>query len=990
MEHETSHVLTCDPQTDLLAVLADQVRTGQLIPDARDQPLFRWRIFLPTRRAVRRLEQLFVDRNGGNPLALPVIKPIGDIDEDANNASHRVPDAISSHGLLFEVMALLADWAERNPQFAIARDVAGSMTRIQHLAGSLVELLHQAETEERPLDGIDAVYDLDLAGHREAILDLLGVLKTALPQRLSEQNLIGPSDRRNRLIRLQAADIRQRPGLAPIIIAGSTGTNPATRDLMAAIAHDPLGRVILPGLDKGLGDADWLTLVPTHPQYNLRVLMQELDVPRSAVAEIGGSQMRQWLAREIMRPSLTAEPWHASLHGKSGKMQTALGGVSLIEAPDRHIEARSIALVLFHAVHQGHKSIALITPDRDLAIRVKSELRRWAITADDTRGEPLNASGRAQLLKLLADLVLSGFSSRALVAVLHHRLARFGMEVADYQRAKQLFEIHVLRQQGLARTNEDSDGLSAAFKRATLARTTSSHDRVNDEAWQLISTLIIRMQTAFAEIQSAVLASLGDHIRALRLCLELVAGDVEPVQGEMALETALQDIAAEQHRLPNLLLSDVLALLLAKLKSVTVRPVRQDSPIAIYGLLEARLMSCDVAVLGGLNETVWPASPDPGPWLNRPMRDAFGMQQPERDIGLTAHDFVSGLGHRQVYLTWSKRIGTEPAIPSRWVLRLRAVMAAGGIDTDQHCDPTYVQHATALDRASQFKPCDKPWPRPPVHTRPRRFSVTEIERLVRDPYSIYARRMLRLRSLDPVGQELDARLRGTLIHAALKHWNQQSPFGATPAPLTALIAAGTQAFETLNDDPDVAAFWWPGFLRMATWLSDQEKTYRADLAALHAETPGRTELTMAGEIFEITAIADRIDVLADGSARLIDYKTGQIPTPGQIKSGFSPQLTLEAAMLAAGGFSQAGKRRTSAAHYVRISAGRESGKILAIDSGDFDIGEIASRHWAGLQQRLATLLLPGTAFPPRVKLQFETRGSDDDHLSRFQEWSLAR
>ncbi len=983
MDPKAAHVLTCDTETDLLAVLADKVMNGSLLPAARDVPLFRWRIFLPTRRSVRRLEQLFFVHNGNRPLALPVIKPIGDIDDDVIETSHHVPAAISRHGLLFEVMSLVADWALRNPQFAIARDITGSLMRVRHLAESLVELLHQAETEERPFDGIDAVYERDLAGHREAILDLLGILKTSLPQRLGAQKLIGPSDRRNRLIRLQATDIRQRPGLHPVIIAGSTGTNPATRDLMAAVAFDPLGCVVLPGLDRGLADADWLQLAPTHPQSNLRAVLQDLAVARSEVSETGGGAARMWLAREIMRPTETSEPWHATLAGKATEMRAALTGVSLLEAPDRHIEARAIALVLRQAVYEGQKSIALITPDRDLAMRVKTELRRWAIRVDDTRGEALTATGQAQLLVLLADLLLSDFSSRALVAVLHDRLASFGMGDETCLRAKQLLDMHVLRQQGLALAG--SDGLDHALRRAALERV---HTAIpNDDDWQLIVELTARMRAAFAALASRAVVPLGLHMAALQECLELVTGRIALPP---ALETAFIALSVDDHRLPEMTCSDAVAIIVAQLASVTVRPAPQTGSVAIYGLLEARLMQCDVAVLGGLNETVWPASPDPGPWLNRPMRETFGLQQPERDIGLTAHDFVSGLGHKRVYLSWSKRIGMEPVIASRWMLRLRAVMEAGGIESKLHCDPNPIALALAIDKAQDFQPGAKPWPQPPVHLRPRAFSVTEIERLVRDPYAVYARRMLRLRPLDRIGQEPDARLRGTLIHAALKQWNELRPSGATPAPLAALLDAGARSFAPLADDPDVTGFWWPGFQRMATWLFEQETGYRADLQLIHAETTGILDFPVAGETFTLKAIADRIDILADGRARLIDYKTGQLPSLPQVKCGFSPQLTLEAAMLARGAFTKAGERTAAQAHYIKISGGRETGTILAIEAGDIEFAALTALHWAGLQKRLAALLQPETAFPPRIKLQFEERGSDYDHLSRFQEWSLAQ
>jgi ATP-dependent helicase/nuclease subunit B len=374
-------------------------------------------------------------------------------------------------------------------------------------------------------------------------------------------------------------------------------------------------------------------------------------------------------------------------------------------------------------------------------------MRRWAVDVDDTQGEKLAARGVAQLVNLIATYVLSDFSVLDLVAVLHDTHSCFGMDAVHYARAKQVLEILVLRRQGVT---GGPDGLRQGMQRAELALAEDANRNgtklVSDEDWRLVVALVQRIETAFSPWPTLEPALLGAHVERLRASLELVCDESTVASREMMeLLQALQEIADVQHLLPNVTFAESVPLILAKLKMVAVRVAdRPDGAIAIYGLLEARLMRFDVAVLGGLNEGLWPASPNPGPWLNRPMRDAFHLQQPERDIGLTAHDFVAGLGHQKIHLTWTKRIGTEPAIASRWVLRLRTVMEASGIAPKQHCDTRYVDLAKAIDHPYVFQSRARPWPRPPVPSRPRKFSVTEIERLIRDPYAVYVRKMLRL------------------------------------------------------------------------------------------------------------------------------------------------------------------------------------------------------------------------------------------------------
>ena len=106
--------------------------------------------------------------------------------------------------------------------------------------------------------------------------------------------------------------------------------------------------------------------------------------------------------------------------------------------------------------------------------------------------------------------------------------------------------------------------------------------------------------------------------------------------------------------------------------------------LSILGLLEARLVQPDVVILGGLNEGVWPAAADPGPWLSRPQYQTLKLAPPERRLGLAAHDFAQILCAREVVLVWTRKTGGTPVVPSRWLLRLNAVLQAAGLaDADQ-------------------------------------------------------------------------------------------------------------------------------------------------------------------------------------------------------------------------------------------------------------------------------------------------------------------
>ena len=391
-------------------------------------------------------------------------------------------------------------------------------------------------------------------------------------------------------------------------------------------------------------------------------------------------------------------------------------------------------------------------------------------------------------------------------------------------------------------------------------------------------------------------------------------------------------------------------------------------------------------VLGGLNEGTWPGLPDAGPWLNRPMRERLGMQQPERAIGQTAHDFVQAFGPAEVKLVWSRRLEDAPAIPSRWVLRLKMLLKASG--AGEGLDNGWQRLARSLAEPLAVTPHGKPRPCPPAAARPRRLSVTRIERLIRDPYAIYARHILDLEPVGAIAVGSDPARRGTIFHNAIGGFLDAYPLNLPGDPLAELLDFGRLQFETYGGDPGILSFWWPRFQRIAAWLVQQEMTDRPRFSRCLAEVAGAMDLVVAGNAFRLTCRADRIDILRTGGARVVDYKTGTVPTKPQVESGLMPQLTLTAAILAAGGFREAGPLAAETLAYVKLGGGNPPGEVKALDFDD-PLSDIVQRHTAGLVRLLTAYADPLRPYLPRTAMEKEDDPGDYDHLSRFREWALA-
>ena len=972
------------PENDFLAVLAAAVRSGALL-EGGDHDLSGWTILLPTRRAARALSEIFLRQSGRNAILLPRIRPIGDIDEETladSVATDELLPAISGAGLTHLLIDLVMGWAEMRPHIALAQDISRSPAQALQLALSLQQLLNQAETEERDFSKLELAYDFELAGHRAAILDLLDVIVKEVPLRLHERELTTPSFRRNKLLRLEAERIARGEHKGPMVAAGSTGTNPAARELLRAIALKENGAVVLPGLDLDLDEEAWNAITPQHPQHAMKIMLAQWQVERNSVKALGSAQgPRHKILSDMMRPAEATDGWR---NGKPSLLQ--LSGLSLVEAHDRHEETLVIALCLKQFLAEQTGKAALITPDRDLAQRVAAALRRWNIAIDDSSGEPLARQPKGSLLVLIIRAQLSGFAPADLLALVHHPLAQFGIDPGHAAALKEMLDVCCFR------GTPSSLGLANLENRASAARERAGDQhahpmlkRMGEADWAALADFAARISTVLGKSDLTPMPMSG-HVRMLRSIL----ADIAPEAADDALDLLMEALEEEKVWEKPVSFGEVAPVLLHHLATTPVRPpLEPEARLSTLGLLEARLVPLEFAVLGGLNDGGWPQLADTGPWVNRSMRDVLGLSMPERDIGVTAHDFVQGLGRHKVMVTWSQRIEGKPALPSRWILRLRAVMELRGLARDRQLSKELVLLARRLDRPQAFTPLLRPAVRPDVALRPKSFSVTEIETLVRDSYAVFARRILELEPLEDVEEGLDSRLRGTLVHAAIGRWLQDTYHGDDGRNLMQLLARGEEVFNPYFAMPEVARLWWPRFERMARVLIPIERELRKDLANMRIETKGRISLTAGGVEHFLRARADRIDILGDGMLRILDYKTGELPTWSQVETGFAPQLTLETAIAEQGGFQNVETTDVADIGYVQVGGGKEAAGIT-FAAPKLDAQEMAASHLLSLVALLTKYQLTETAYVPRHNLFREDERSNFDHLSRRSEWELAQ
>lgn len=1005
------NVFTIPADADFSATLVDAIRAGDL-PDAGVEPpdplaLADWTVLVPTRRAVRTIVTAFAGQGARPASLLPQIRPLGDADEDdiqgrsivSGVAELDIAPEISRLQRQFVLSRMIADWLDSRRDSVLAAHILNAVSQAMLLAESLGALIDRFETDEVPIDAIRQLFDSELAMHREDFLEFLDIVRVRYPAYLAERGLGGQMARRSRLIRAQAELFATAPPGAPVIAAGSTGSIPATAELLKTIAWLPAGAVVLPGLDLECDDHSWDVLEPHHPQYGLRELLAHIGISRSEVRRLGPGHNadRRWFLSEVMRPGATSDNWHATVGQGVDRFEAACAGLTWLQAPDRQAEALAVALIMRRTLEHPGRTAALVTPDRQLARQVKTELGRWTIAVDDSAGEPVSRSPQGAFLSLLADAALAGFRPARLIALLDHPYALFGMARADLTRAAGHLETAVFRGHvvghGLAvltREVEVRRGALDAYAHASVKR-------LDDGDWQAISALAERLRDALADLEAMFAGlhrrPLHDYITAHIAAAEAISHNAEldrtPLwQGEAG--TVLADVFrvldGNADECPELTPGDYIALIRKQMSAASVRPARALHPrLAIYGLLEARLQRADVTIIAGLNEGTWPDEADIDPWLNRPQKASLALQLPERRLGLMAHDFAQAAAGSEVWMTSSRKIDGQPAVASRWLLRMKALLhAAGRQDLIQPADP-WIGWALGIDTPGprdtyRIKP---PQPRPPVAARPARLSVTRIDRLIRDPYGIFAQYILGLEPLQDVEPKLDGRDRGNLVHTALERFVRKhaGPLGHDAGDL--LMAEFRQLFDERVTDPALHAFWQPQMQRIADWFVARERQWRAGVCAQHVEQKAAYGFDVAGETFTLSCIADRIDVLADGGVRLIDYKTGQLPAAKPSSDAYSVQLDLEAYMAMQGAFETVGPVPVRELVYARLAGGNPPGELRTVEDG---VAARATAAFEGLVSLLTDYADPDRPYAAIGAASREDRAFDFDHLSRWREW----
>lgn len=920
---------------------------------------------VPNRRACQMLIAAFVRKQGTKPAILPQIVPITEIDDEElffDNVNltdaclnNKPPIDAKERLFLFTrmIMSKPGDFGLKQislaQAFSLASDLAGLIDTASNLGLSF-----------------DRLYDLvpeKYATHWQETLKLLKIITEFWPKILKERNAVDVCDFKKSLLYRQAELWQKKEETRPIIAAGITASFPAVVNLLQTVKELPNGEIYFAGIDFWADDTYWEAIDESHPQFELKELLQQLQIDRkqiSNICEVNDTKREQFIS-ELMRPAVVSYAWRHI--DKDFDVSQISDNIQLLECQTQREEALAIALKMREVLNFPEKTAALVTYDRNLARRVASELERFDIKVDDSAGIPLSLTPVGIFLRLLAEAAQDLDSDTKFITLLKHPFMLFSQSPADFR--KNVYDYEISLRKKFAETGEEL----SLFVQGIRDELKVLHEQLNSSSVNFED--ILR-----THIQLAETLATSDKEDGSRILWKGNDGKSAASFITKVLESAkfLGEIKG----------SDYLLLFCELMSLESVRSNYGTHPrLSILGPIEARLCHFDYMILGELNEGIWPKAEKADMWMSRPMKKDFGFNLPEKNTGILAADLCVFLASKHVILTRAERIDGVPMKKSRWLLRMETVLNALGSDITFLEQDNFMSFVGNLDRPEAYISLPPPSPTPPVEARPHKLSASAVDLLVADPYSVFAKYILKLYPLDDLDIPPDQRDYGTLIHGIIEEFNNTYPSSLPPSALDILLNIGEKHFSDAHIEQELKAFWWPKFVATAQVYLALDN--REDVTFINNEISGEIMYELPNSKVTFTAKADRIDVLKDGKINIIDYKTGKIPSKKQVQGGHALQLLLEGLIATKGCFSNIQNKEVNKLIYWHLGSENSPKNTLSFGAADEDILKQSEEY---LLKLVNTFDMETTPYLARPIPKYVSKNTDYVHLARVKEWSV--
>lgn len=856
-------------------------------------------------------------------------------------------------------------------------------TSVFSFTNSLIELLDTFYNSAIPIENIEENLKNTQVPYYEEIYQFLEIIIKNWPVILQENGLIEGQVSLFQTLQSDPAAFFPE-GHKPVIALGYVPQHHLERLFLKHVFKRKNSAIIFPGVDPFMDDSTWDHLTPDHNQSMLQRVLEVMGYDRSDIQhwvlpESDASSPRLHFISQAFYPPPVTDSWYRRKDILKEIIPTATASMTLIEAETIQDEAMAIAIRLREVLKTSDRTAAVVTTDYSLSRHIQMIMARWNVIVDDAAGRPLSLTPPGILSELILNITTKSFDLSTVFSLLQHPLCLLG---EDKNRAEYLKKISSL---------EDEFRTSDTM---AIPPTTWEDFCATDHV------ICQSLQDAFAPFLALMQkndTSLKDYVLAHYAVLQTIGHTVFEKEAGGAMqkffETAVQDSELYQTLTP----SEYSALYSILIQQEHVRTPQIGHPrLTILNPQEVVAHQADVLIFASLNEDTFPKMPEVGVWLSRTMRYELKLPALEEQIGASAFSFYCALFNSEIILTRAGRQGDAQTVPSRWLLRIISLVQGVAPDSLRQMRERgrkYLTQAQLLEEYSHdcqdLKPCKRPYPKPPVSARSHTLSATQVEKLIRNPYALYARKILELHPLPDFQNSISHRFIGTFIHKILEdtfsdllgqNWNVAEQHFKT---LFDKYAQSTLI--KLHKYPLDNLFLQKKVQDARDWIHATEADRQSQGIPKALEHKGQISLNTQLGVIPLTAEADRIDLTAHQQAIVYDYKTGSNLPSVKDMEHYNKQLLIEAAIVMRGGFAPViPKAIVEQMTYIQLGkpdSSKEAKRTFSPEQIDEDIENLIKliNAYADPDQGYGAHMRP-----------VETSYVDDyDHLARVGEWSYS-
>lgn len=845
-------------------------------------------ILLPSRRSVNELKRIFIDNSSNETKILPIIKAIGDIDND---------DILLNDvdlNLLYSHKNSVKPVSTTKYKLLLLREILNNYKNITvEQAVNLAEELNSflLEIEESKLDIKDLSTDKneDLAIHWQKTLGFLKNFSLKWQKFLDENNITSIASNIISNIDLHVKTFEKIPPKNPIIIAGNSRMIRSVIDFVSVLAKYNNTYFIFKGIENIIKNNELIYINELHSHFYFIEFLEKLKIKK-----IDNIKYDNY---EIISEKVSDSIYNSMLpYDLSYRWQLADGNklehIEYIECNSIYDEFNIVATYLLDYIkNNGLKNIAVII-EHNKSYQFELILKYWNLPYNNTYGNRYSSHEIVKYLFLLLDIYNDNYQKDKFLSLLKHEFTYFGYTKEELHYNTMLFEKYVLddkiNKNGLDSYRKNINNIENEFIRKKLSlfiEKITEYFLPFDNRIFYLNELILEHIKIF------------DKITSYEIDINKSSIWFSDENSTKIADFFHKDLIEQTKCFNEINIQDYKNILIFLLSNKSYSENYSIYPaINLISMQETRLINYDFVIIMNLNEGFIPKSISADPWMSRNMRKNFGLPLKEAEFGRENYEFIQLLMQKKVLLTRSNRVDGINTLKSRFLQRLETFLKCNGLELQRPDNFTKAFHRyyyTDYDIKNDIYK-KRPKPNPPISIRPRKLSATGIDLLYSNPYDIYAKKILNLNKKNILENSLAINKLGIIIHSIFEEYckNYDKYKNNKYSNIKKIV------YDILNiyfsGDILLIEFNYDRILKITENFIKLDKNSRNNGYQILPER--FEEYLVKNRNFIINAKIDRIEISND-NIRIIDYKTGISPSKIEVLNGHKLQLLVELLIL---------------------------------------------------------------------------------------------